>query len=421
MLPRLLTAFDSHLHILTLLLVGNAHQFTPLQVITHPSTPFSMASSVDLDKSSGGSFRRLCSVTTCKKKLSLILDLLKLTPLTGTDPDPRGPIAIHDFPVDCRQLPHRKTAASNSQHAHSLQTLSKSKRRPRPDTVEDSDDSQTNSSRPSTNPTGPPAILPQIDASASLLTTPTSTLQPAGSLNPLFTTSYQPPPSLFSPYLWLTFSVHEFQHLQQHLPIVTYTSDMLVQQGMPSSEITECLSYRHFFPRVTQALYPSVRSDNLLGQHYHLTQLPSHVNIDPATGLSPTYQLVIRVDTNYRDFSKIDVQEAAASRFEVMRIPLATRFHEPICAIVDRASTKWLGFLKVDLLNPHTDGLALLQGKCIFMLLLRSEYVVGKIEKGFDFNSTSFSRKIKIQSPILTQYNSRHLLAELICLGYASG
>jgi hypothetical protein len=190
---------------------------------------------------------------------------------------------------------------------------------------------------------------------------------------------------------------------------------------MPASEITECLSYRHSFSRITQTLYPSIRPDTLPGQHYHLIQLPSHVNIDPTTGLSPTYQLIIRFDTNYRDFSKIDVQEAAASRFEVMRIPIATRFREPICAIVDRASTKWLGFLKVDLLNPHTDGLALLRGERIFMFLLRSEYVVGKIEKGFNFNSTSSSGKIKIQSLILTRYNSHHLLAELICLGYASG
>jgi hypothetical protein len=190
---------------------------------------------------------------------------------------------------------------------------------------------------------------------------------------------------------------------------------------MPASEITEYLSYRHSFPKVTQTLYPLVCPDTLHGQHYHLIQLPSHVNIDPTTGLSPTYQLVIRFDTNYRDFSKIDVQEAAVSRFDVMHIPLATRFCEPICAILDRASTKWLGFLKVDLLNPHTDGLAFLRGERIFTLLLRTKYVVGKIENCFDFNSTSSSRKIKIQSPILIRYNSRHLLAELICLGYASG
>jgi hypothetical protein len=142
--------------------------------------------------------------------------------------------------------------------------------------------------------------------------------------------------------------------------------------------------------------------------------------MDPTTGLSHTYQLVIRFDNNYRDFSKADVQEAATSRFETMCIPLATRYREPICAIVHRASTKWLGFLKVDLLNPHTDGLALLRDDRVFTLLIKNEYVIGKVEKGFDFNSTSSLRKIKIQSPILTRYNSRHLLAELIRLGYIS-
>jgi hypothetical protein len=103
-----------------------------------------------------------------------------------------------------------------------------------------------------------------------------------------------------------------------------------------------------------------------------------------------------------------------------MRIPLATCFREPICAIVDRLSSKWLGFLKIDLLNPQIDGLALLKGDHIFILQLKHEYVIGKLEKGFDFASTSISRKIKIQSSILTQYTSRYLLAELICLGYSS-
>jgi hypothetical protein len=143
--------------------------------------------------------------------------------------------------------------------------------------------------------------------------------------------------------------------------------------------------------------------------------------MDPTIGLSHTYQLVIRFDNNYRDFSKTDVQEATTSCFETMHIPLVARFREPICTIVDQASTKWLGFLKVDLLNPHTDELALLRGEQVFTLLIKNEYIIGKVEKGFDFNSTSSSRKIKIQSPILTRYNSQYLLIELIQLGYASG
>ena len=104
-----------------------------------------------------------------------------------------------------------------------------------------------------------------------------------------------------------------------------------------------------------------------------------------------------------------------------MRIPLSSRFREQISAIIDKETSKWLGFLRVDLLNPQTDGLALLRGDRIFTMQLRNEYVIGKVEKGFDFNSTSTSRKVRIQSPVLSRYNSRQLLGELIRLGFTSG
>jgi hypothetical protein len=58
-LPSLLTAFDPHMYVLKILFVGNAYKLTPLQVLTHPSTSFLMASSIDLGESSGGSVRRL--------------------------------------------------------------------------------------------------------------------------------------------------------------------------------------------------------------------------------------------------------------------------------------------------------------------------------------------------------------------------
>jgi hypothetical protein len=50
-----------------------------------------------------------------------------------------------------------------------------------------------------------------------------------------------------------------------------------------------------------------------------------------------------------------------------------------------------------------------------------SEYVVGKVEKGFEFSSITNNRKLGLQSPTLTKYTSRHLLRELIRLGYLSG
>jgi hypothetical protein len=119
---------------------------------------------------------------------------------------------------------------------------------------------------------------------------------------------------------------------------------------------------------------------------------------------------------------KDDVQEAARARFEAMGIPLATRFREPISALINRHTKTWLGFLKDDMQNPERDAIALLKGDRTFILQLQtSEYVVGKVEKGFEFSSTANNRRLGLQSPILIKYTSRTLLRELIRLGYLSG
>ena len=73
-------------------------------------------------------------------------------------------------------------------------------------------------------------------------------------------------------------------------------------------------------------------------------------------------------------------------------------------------------------MNPSTDGIALLRGDRIFSLQLHdSSYVIGKVEKGFDFPSTAANRKLCLASPALTRYTSRSLLGELIRLGYLCG
>lgn len=76
-------------------------------------------------------------------------------------------------------------------------------------------------------------------------------------------------------------------------------------------------------------------------------------------------------------------------------------------AIVHPQTKKWLGFLKVDLLNPSIDGIALLQGHRIFTLQLQDlSYVIGKIEKGFEFSSTAANRRLTLASPVLARYAS---------------
>lgn len=71
----------------------------------------------------------------------------------------------------------------------------------------------------------------------------------------------------------------------------------------------------------------------------------------------------------------------------------------------------------MDLLNLEADGIALLKSHRIFTLQLQtSEYVVGKVKKGYKFLSTTNNRRLQITGESLTRYNSRQLLADLITL-----
>jgi hypothetical protein len=198
-------------------------------------------------------------------------------------------------------------------------------------------------------------------------------------------------PTDFVHHLWMTYSVHEQHNIQLGLPMfTTYGAAALAHSGMPESEIREYNSCRHAFPHVPQNLFPMSRLDGLPGQYFHLTQIPFGTDIDPVIGLSRSYQILICFDSGYNEMRKDDVQEAARARFEAMDIALATRFCEPVSALINHHNKTWLGFIKVDLHNLERDAITLLKGNRVFTLQVQnSEYVVGKVEKGFEFSSTA--------------------------------
>ena len=135
--------------------------------------------------------------------------------------------------------------------------------------------------------------------------------------------------------------------------------------------------------------------DGLPRQYFHLTQIPYGIDIDPITGLSHSYQILICFDSHYNEMKKDDVQEAERAHFEAMGIPLATKFREPVSVLINCHTKTWLGFFKADLQNPENGAIALLKGDRIFTLQFQtSKYVVGKVEKGFEFSSIANSRRV---------------------------
>ena len=191
---------------------------------------------------------------------------------------------------------------------------------------------------------------------------------------------------------------------------------------MPEFEKQEYRSSRHAFLHVPQRLFPFSRPNGTLCQYLHLTQLLYGCDTHPKIGLSLAYQIILHFDHGYFGMKKQEVQDAAVACFELIGIPIAQCFREPISTIIYKETHNWLDFIKVDLLNHDSDGIALLQGDRIFTMQLQIfEYVIAKVEKGFEFVSTTINRKLKIQSHVLSLYSSRDLLGELTKLGYLFG
>ena len=404
--------------------------------------------------------------------LALGMDLLSLTTPTATT-TPEEPIAIRDFPPGCQPLP---SAHPQAPHEEQSTETHHSRRRRRllcdqEDSANSMGDGNPLASSASGNeqdqssyqsfPLGQDSML-ESDPALSMqhgtvckTATGTTNITPAppsityNTAPPLNTLAGQSAPpctspprqgesaqqqhnttpvtetnlSSFSLLLWLSFSVHEQLNIHRGLPeYSTYGAAQLTTSVMPDAKQYEYHTCRHSFPHLPQLLYPSLRPDGIPGQYLHLTQIPSGCLVDDVTGLSPTYQVVIRFDHGYQGMKKQEIQEAALSRLETMGIPVATRFREPIFAIVNKDTKTWLGLLRIDLLYPERDELHLLKGERIFTLQLQnSEYVIGKVEKGFDFTSAPFNRRLKLKSEALSNYTSRQLLGELTQLGYIVG
>ena len=132
--------------------------------------------------------------------------------------------------------------------------------------------------------------------------------------------------------------------------------------------------------------------------------------------------MIISVDHGYFGMKKYKLQEAATTCFELMDIQIAQRLRKPILAFIHRDICNWLGFIKVHLLNSHTNGIALLKDERIFTIQLQnSEYIITKVEKEFEIASTAVNGKLKIKSLVFNQFSSRDFLGELIKLEYLFG
>jgi hypothetical protein len=186
----------------------------------------------------------------------------------------------------------------------------------------------------------------------------------------------------------------------------------LIRMGFRESEAAELHTAKISFPRVHQQRWPNSRQDGRTGHHYHLTQVPSGIDINVDTGFALVYHILLNFEKPSIAYNNIKIIEMSKARFHKMGIELG-ELREPIVPLCNSKNDIWNGIIRVHLKKPEVDGNTLLEGTRIFTLELEEETTVAKISRGFDSIAANDDLTIKITSKSLSTMPS-HKLFELL-------
>ena len=225
-------------------------------------------------------------------------------------------------------------------------------------------------------------------------------------------------------HMWLGFPIHEAIAIQRNKEIIHEhrTTEEFTRLGNPTTEITEFKTLRRAFPHVPQAYFPHERPDAVPGNHLHFTQIPSQEKIDPSTGLSEGFHITIRYDFGFKSISRQEARRGCMERLRLMAIPLGTTYSNPIDIGINAVTKNWAGFIKVHLLHPRQDGIALLQGNRAFVMVMEDGVkVIGKVEKGFELVTKARNLRLYIKGETLRHTHASHIFEEIVRESYYTG
>jgi hypothetical protein len=210
--------------------------------------------------------------------------------------------------------------------------------------------------------------------------------------------------------------------IDRDLPECTNSEPLedLMARGYIKIEAEELLQAIVAFPRVPQTLYPSVREDKVVGQHFNLTQIPFEIETHPDTGLALDFHVAIFFEKPKTAFEHDVILDKAHKRFEDMRILLGTNVRHPISVLCKNTKMHeeprtWVGILKAHLMNPEVHGIELLRGTRPFILKLDDdELFLGKVAKGYDTVAKNNLLSVKFTSKSLEGITAHSLYREVL-------
>jgi hypothetical protein len=220
--------------------------------------------------------------------------------------------------------------------------------------------------------------------------------------------------------LWYGFSYMEQLAAEEGLPecMTDGPTEDLVAMGYRQDEAEELENAIVAFPRMPQRLYPSIKKDKVLGQHFNLTQIPFEVYTNPNTGLSLDFHITIYFEQPKTPFEHDDILAKAQKRFEQLSIPLGSDILHPITVFCKHTKQRedpriWAGIIKVHLLHPEIHAIDLLRGTRPFILQLdNGDSYLGKVAKGYDAVARNNLLSVKFENPNLLGITAHDLVLE---------
>jgi hypothetical protein len=129
---------------------------------------------------------------------------------------------------------------------------------------------------------------------------------------------------------WYGYPIMEEQaKLAGRAPQETAPTETLLELGLNTKEVQELATTRISFLRISQHEWPQERDDKVLGQYYHLTQIPFVIDIDQETGLVLVYQIFLYFEKPTIVYTRETTTNLAKTRFQEMQIELGNIL-EPI-------------------------------------------------------------------------------------------
>lgn len=161
--------------------------------------------------------------------------------------------------------------------------------------------------------------------------------------------------------LWFGFHTMELIAKDNNITprgITTPIREML-RLGFRENEAAELHTAKISFPRIQQQRWPSMRTDGRTGHHYHITQVPSDIEIDANTGFALVYQILLNFEKPTTQYSSQAIVDKTTERFGKMDIEFG-ELREPVAPLCNPKTDTWNGLIRVHLKRPAIDGNALL-------------------------------------------------------------